>query len=218
MTTAAQVDANRRNAKHSTGPRSEEGKARSSQNATKHGFTGRLLVGLNYGPFKNNSEELHDFINDVITELSPQTAQERAEALNIVGLYVRRSRLVELEALALAETTKVKVLPPAEPGGPERMLETDLMKAGANALDAKLFDRLPRYEAHLGRELDRSLARYARMQEARLLKDSSVLGQVVSPLVRLPTHAPVHREGHPGPTGRGSTARVVPCAARTAQA
>ncbi len=41
----------------------------------------------------------------VLAEIAPVTAQERAEALNIAGLYVRRSRLVELEALALSHGT-----------------------------------------------------------------------------------------------------------------
>jgi len=40
------------------------------------------------------------------------------------------------------------------------------MRAGATALGADLFDRLPRYEGHLNRELDKSLARYARMKES----------------------------------------------------
>ncbi len=51
MSSAAQLQANRRNAQQSTGPRTGAGKSRSSQNAVKHGFTGRLLVGLQYGPF-----------------------------------------------------------------------------------------------------------------------------------------------------------------------
>ncbi len=38
--TNAQLDANRANAQQSTGPRSEEGKAASSQNASKHNLTG----------------------------------------------------------------------------------------------------------------------------------------------------------------------------------
>ncbi len=182
MTTAAQLDANRRNAQHSTGPRTAAGKSRSSQNAVKHGFTGRLLVGLQYGPFADNAEELHDFIQAVMAELAPVTAQERAEALNIVGLYVRRSRLVELEAMALAHATRTRMLPPAEPGGPPRVSEEDLMRAGAMALGADLFDRLPRYEGHLGRELDRSLARYARLQEGRRQKEAAVTGEVVRPV------------------------------------
>ena len=40
MTSAAQMEANRRNAQHSTGPRTSAGRSRSSQNALKHGFTG----------------------------------------------------------------------------------------------------------------------------------------------------------------------------------
>ena len=188
MTTAAQLEANRRNARQSTGPRTDSGKARSSQNAVKHGFTGRLLVGLRYGPFADNAAELEGFITAVLAELGPVTAQERAEALNIVGLYVRRSRLVELEAMALGHATRTRMLPPAEPGGQPRVAEEDLMRAGATAFGADLFDRLPRYEGHLSRELDKSLARYGRLQDARLQQEDAIAGELVPP-VRLAAQA-----------------------------
>ena len=73
MTSAAQLEANRRNAQHSTGPRTSAGKSRSSQNAVKHGFTGRLLVGLQHGPFADNPAELQEFIQAVLAELAPVT-------------------------------------------------------------------------------------------------------------------------------------------------
>ena len=44
MTSEKQIDANRANAKKSTGPRTEEGRARSRANAWKHGLTASLLV------------------------------------------------------------------------------------------------------------------------------------------------------------------------------
>jgi hypothetical protein len=44
MPSTEQINANRENAKLSTGPTSLEGAARSSQNAQKHGFTGLNLV------------------------------------------------------------------------------------------------------------------------------------------------------------------------------
>lgn len=182
MISTAQLDANRRNAQQSTGPRTAAGKARSAQNAVKHGFTGRLLVGLQCGPFADNPAELEKFVQAVLAELAPVTAQERAEALNIVGLYVRRSRLVELEVMALAHATRTRMLPPAEPGGPPRVAEEDLMRAGAAALGADLFDRLPRYEGHLNRELDKSLARYDRMRNARLQQEDSITGELVPPV------------------------------------
>ena len=180
MTSTAQLESNRWNALRSTGPRSEQGKARSAQNANKHGFAGRLLVGLRYRPFADDPAELQAFVQAVLEELDPRGAQEQAEALNIAGLYVRRSRLVELEAmaLALAHGTRKRLLSPEGPGMPARVAQDDLTEAGANALSSDLFDRLPRYEGHLSRELDRSLARYAGLQEARRLKERAVEGEL----------------------------------------
>ena len=179
MTSTAQFESNRRNALRSTGPRTEQGKARSAQNANKHGFAGRLLVGLQYGPFADDPAELQAFVSAVLEELDPRGAQEQAEALNIAGLYVRRSRLVELESMALAHGTRTRLLPPEAPGMPARVTQDDLTEAGANALSSDLFDRLPRYEGHLSRELDRSLARYAGLQEQRKLKARAVEGELV---------------------------------------
>ena len=44
MSTIAQIDANRRNAQHSTGPKTPEGKAASKRNATKHGLLANEAV------------------------------------------------------------------------------------------------------------------------------------------------------------------------------
>jgi hypothetical protein len=45
MATAAQIEANQRNAKRSTGPRTEAGKARSRLNALKHGKRVMTIAG-----------------------------------------------------------------------------------------------------------------------------------------------------------------------------
>ncbi len=44
MPSTQQVEANRQNAQASSGPKTETGKQRSSQNATRHGFTGQSIV------------------------------------------------------------------------------------------------------------------------------------------------------------------------------
>ena len=57
MTSLRQIESNRRNAQRSTGPKTQSGKARSSQNAVRHGLTAEtalpdqvidVKVGINY--------------------------------------------------------------------------------------------------------------------------------------------------------------------------
>jgi hypothetical protein len=58
MPSTEQINANRENAKLSTGPTSQTGSERSSQNATKHGFTGLNLVVT---PAEKEAYEQHVF-------------------------------------------------------------------------------------------------------------------------------------------------------------
>ena len=57
MTSLKQIEANRRNAENSTGPRSEAGKQRSSRNAIRHGLTAETVIepledAEDYGAFE----------------------------------------------------------------------------------------------------------------------------------------------------------------------
>ena len=71
MASPAQILANQANAQHSTGPRTEEGKATSSQNHRTH--------GLSLGAFTLSPElepEFRDFEAKLSVELNPQGAAE----------------------------------------------------------------------------------------------------------------------------------------------
>ena len=50
MTSQARIDANRKNAQHSTGPKTDAGKAKSARNALKHGLTSEAAVLPNEDP------------------------------------------------------------------------------------------------------------------------------------------------------------------------
>jgi len=71
MATAAQIDANRLNAQHSTGPKTEEGRARVSQNAIRHGLTAARLVVRD-----DEKEEFATLRDELLAELDPRGATE----------------------------------------------------------------------------------------------------------------------------------------------
>jgi hypothetical protein len=75
-----QYAANRLNAILSTGPKSDEGKKRSSLNATRHGLTGRVVVlpSEDMEAYKKLSEELRKSLNPK-TPLEVQFAQTVAD-------------------------------------------------------------------------------------------------------------------------------------------
>jgi hypothetical protein len=73
MASQAQGIANRANAAHSTGPKSEEGKARVAQNRTTHGLSGRNFLL----PGEDQRAYVKLFARLTVDHL-PSTATERA--------------------------------------------------------------------------------------------------------------------------------------------
>ena len=69
MPTTAQRKANRQNAKKSTGPRTPEGKARSSQNALKHGLLARDAVMADEDPAEYDRQGL---VTEQLKQLGPE--------------------------------------------------------------------------------------------------------------------------------------------------
>ena len=73
MATAAQIEANRRNAKRSTGPKTDEGKDRVRRNAFKHGMTARTIMPVLP---QEDPKELEDQIQQAITAMKPRNPLE----------------------------------------------------------------------------------------------------------------------------------------------
>jgi hypothetical protein len=88
----AKLAANRANAELSTGPRSAEGKQRSSLNAMKHGLTGRTVVLP-----KENKEEYLAFAKRIVDSLDPETPVEEELAQCIADQYWRLRRVKAIE-------------------------------------------------------------------------------------------------------------------------
>ena len=84
MATAAQIEANRRNAQRSTGPKTNEGKARVRRNAITHGMTARTIMPVLP---QEDPKVLDDRTQQAITAMKPRNPLE----LDLVRRAVRLS-------------------------------------------------------------------------------------------------------------------------------
>jgi hypothetical protein len=92
MTSFRQIEANRRNALRSTGPRTDEGKQQSRQNALRHGLTAETVIdGL------EDSEDYRAFEAAVIADYEARTAVERELVLRLASLLWRLRRIISIE-------------------------------------------------------------------------------------------------------------------------
>ncbi|MBV9295973.1 MAG: hypothetical protein JO145_10410, partial [Acidobacteriaceae bacterium] len=88
MATESQINANRENATHSTGPTTPEGKKRSALNAMKFGLTGRTVV------LPGEDLELYEkFLQKWLDELKPVGIKETEYVRTIVDCKWRLNRI-----------------------------------------------------------------------------------------------------------------------------
>jgi hypothetical protein len=93
VTSQKQAAANRSNAKHNSGPKTERGKARSRLNAVKHGLTAREIVIGDEDP--QEFEALRSGLNAYFRSVGPM---EEALVDRIAGLTWRRWLIPRMEA------------------------------------------------------------------------------------------------------------------------
>jgi hypothetical protein len=92
MTTFRKIDANRRNARKSTGPKTEEGKRRSRCNAVRHGLTAETVIVALEDP-----EDYTAFEAAVAADFNAQSAVERELVLRLASLLWRLRRSTTIE-------------------------------------------------------------------------------------------------------------------------
>jgi hypothetical protein len=174
MSTAAQIRANKQNAKHSTGPRTAEGKQRSSRNAVKHGLRAMdpLIPGEDREAFETHCEEIE-------LDLQPATAIESNLVDQIADITWRLKRLSRIEAAVITEFHDAAAKQPHNQGA-----DTDQLLGKALADDKHLaaLNRLGRYEAQLSRRYHRALKEFrdTRQRRIRGLNLSAAFGRLAA--------------------------------------
>jgi hypothetical protein len=143
MATAAQITANQSNAQRSTGPRTEEGKARVAANAVHHGLTARHLV------IREDEREAFDKLCAALaSELDPQGAIEQTTFEELLHAAWNLQRFRRLEA----ETSL---------GTPDDFTDPQT---------AAVLDRLSRYQSRAQRAYYKALAELRILQTNRALR------------------------------------------------
>jgi hypothetical protein len=182
MSSQAKIEANRRNARKSTGPKTEEGKAVVSQNAVRHGLLGRQDVVSWEG-----QEQFEIHRDKVLGELAPVGVMETILAERVVSLTWRLQRAQRMQTEAMnyltADRTQDKSLAsllkalaqknkPASRGDSQTQgqyaIGRSLCEDWANGL---VLDRMLMYERRIESSLFRTSAELQRLQLLRKLEE-----------------------------------------------
>ena len=97
----AQLEANRRNAAKSTGPRTDQGKVRSRRNGLKHGLTGAGIVLPD-----EDAEAVQRRMDELEDEMRPQSTLACTLVGRVALMTVRLDRSAEQEAKALSHRVR----------------------------------------------------------------------------------------------------------------
>ena len=160
MLSEKQLAANRRNAQHSTGPKTAEGKDRSSRNNLRHGLTGHVTV------LPTEDREAHDaFCNELIACLKPETPVERDLAQSIAEDSWRLNRICAIETNMFAL------------GHRDQRSEIQIALADARTFQerAAQFNLLSIYEQRINRNRQRNLKLLQELQAQREANHQKVM-------------------------------------------
>lgn len=152
MATQKQIDANRRNALRSTGPRTDEGKARSSQNALRHGVLSSKAVS-----HYEDGEAFEALLGRLIRDLDPRSALESTLVERIAILFWREQRLAQAEATQITTQNEI-----ADENSVSDFIKFD------RTLPFQQQYLIGRYQGLLGRQIRDTLRDLREEQERRL--------------------------------------------------
>ena len=178
MSTPAQIAANRANALKSTGPKSEEGKARSAMNALKSGLDAQSLLIPGESP-----QAFAQLIAEYYSKYAPADPEQRYHLDTAIRheWLLRRFAKVEDQLWALSATRMEKPLAGLELGQ-------------AFDQDNKVMMRLHRRVAHSEKAYDRAMAAFHNLQAQQNTPESPELAsfraEPLEPQAPLPAAQP----------------------------
>jgi len=169
-TSERKAEANRRNAAKSTGPRTPEGKFRSSQNATTHGCTATIITPAPaiFKPIRHEAPTLADQVRKGLLEAwKPANGQELQVIEIATAAYIRLQRAEAFEASLFSGVMDAIQ---QKHGRPVQVSENDDLGCGVAAGSAQnqdAFRNLDRYRRHAHLDYHRAVELLRRLQQDR---------------------------------------------------
>ncbi len=168
---ARKIEANRRNSRKSTGPKTASGKKRVSGNAIRHGFFAKGLL-VQHPDGKEDPAEYDDFYQRVLEYYQPVGWIEEFRVHEIVSLSWRRRRSLRWESGTIAKA--LADLSYQRRQSRDGLAETDSTPSGDPEITDHLLlpsnaelDGLLRYEAMIHRQLNHAIGEIERLQARR---------------------------------------------------
>jgi hypothetical protein len=153
------AETNRSNAQHSTGPRTPEGKQRSSLNALRHGLTGQIIV--------MPTEDMQAYRSHVASftgDLRPKGPIETNLVQSLADTAWRLNRVAALEANLLTLAAAREPDPCTDAPG---QIQQAMAIAAALENHSKTFSHLSLHSQRLSRQFERTAAQLAELQKTR---------------------------------------------------
>ncbi len=164
MSTPNRTEINRENAQHSTGPKTEAGKQRSSLNALRHGLTGQIVVMPT-----EDLEAYQSHLKSFTDEYNPAGATEKNLVQALADTSWRLNRVAALETNLL--TLTVATAPDPITGA--------VSMAAEIGNHAKALSNLSLHSQRLSRQFERTVAQLRDLQETRLINEELALDHLL---------------------------------------
>jgi hypothetical protein len=165
MATPNRSEINRANSQHSTGPKTEAGKQRSSLNALRHGLTGQIVV-MPTEDLRAYQSHLESFTD----EYQPQGATEANLVQALADTSWRLNRVAALE-------TNLLTLGIANGGSP---IDDALSIVASLESQSKALSNLSLHSQRLSRQFERTVAQLRDLQKTRLEKENQDLENLLN--------------------------------------
>ena len=171
MSTPSRSEINRANSQHSTGPKTEAGKTKSSLNALRHGLTGQIVV--------MPTEDLHAYqlhLKSFTEEYDPKGATEANLVQALADTSWRLNRVAALETNLLTMGVATTRSPIAD--APDQVQDA-LSIVAALESQSKALSNLSMHSQRLSRQFERTVTQLRDLQQTRRLKEKIDLDNLI---------------------------------------